>query len=111
MSVVSDHYRSQQAGKRQSGEVISIERSRNERITSDDMDFSAVLSWIDVERLMESDSDRRNAARNVLIFKLHYVDGFTASEISQFPAFGLTESAIEVILKNLRLRLKKKMGR
>jgi RNA polymerase sigma factor (sigma-70 family) len=114
MGVVSDFYRARQADKRQTAEIISIDEARqNEerRSKADDLDVSSILSWIDVRRLIESDPDRRNAVRNVLIFKLHYVDGLTMKEISQYPGFDLSESAVEKILKNLRTQLKKRLGR
>jgi RNA polymerase sigma factor (sigma-70 family) len=112
MSAVSDHFRPQQAGKR-TAEIISIDEAR--RVEEDrpapDLDVTAILSWIDVGRLIESEPDRRNATRNVLIFKLHYLEGLTVREISCYPGFDLTASAIEVILKNLREQLRRKMGR
>ena len=73
--------------------------------------MTAILSWIDVQRLIESEPDRKNATRNVLIFKLHHIEGLTMREISQYPGFDLTESAIEKILRNLRAQLRKRMGR
>jgi RNA polymerase sigma factor (sigma-70 family) len=112
MSAVSDHFRPQQAGKR-TAEIISIDEAR--RVEEDkpapDLDVTAILSWIDVGRLIESETDRRNATRNVLIFKLHYLEGLTVREISSYPGFDLTESSIEVILKNLREQLRRKLGR
>jgi RNA polymerase sigma factor (sigma-70 family) len=112
MCAVSDHFRSQQAGKR-TAEIISIEDARRieEESNVESLDLTSILSWIDVARLIEADPDRRNAPRNVLIFKLHYVEGLTVREISQYPGFDLKEGAIEVILKNLRDQLRKKMGR
>ena len=115
MGVVSDHYRSQQAGKRRPAEIISIEEARRHRAEEAeipaDLDVTSILSWIDVQRLIDSEPDRRNATRNVLIFKLHYVEGLTVREISHYPGFNLTEAAIEVILKNLRNELRRRMGR
>ena len=115
MGVVSDYYRSQQAGKRRPAEIISIEEARRheaeEAEIPAELDVTAILSWIDVRRLIESEPDRRNATRNVLIFKLHYVEGLTVKEISQYPGFNLTEAAIEVILKNLRNELRRRIGR
>ena len=112
MRAVSDHFRSQQAGKR-TAEIISIDDARRfeEESKVEDLDIGSILSWIDVARLIEADPDRRNATRNVLIFKLHYLEGLTVKEISQYPGFDLTEGAIEVVLKNLRMQLRKKMGR
>jgi len=114
MGVVSDYYRSQGAGKRRPAEIISIDEARRREeagSSQQDFDVTSILSWIDVKRLIESEPDRRNATRNVLIFKLHYVEGLTVREISQYPGFDLKEPAIEVILKNLRMELKKRMGR
>jgi RNA polymerase sigma factor (sigma-70 family) len=112
VSVVSDHYRYQKAEKREA-QVIPIDRSRPGEVLPGeavDFDVSTVLAWIDVERLVDSDADRKNATRNVLIFKLHYVDGFTAAEIAQFPGFDLSESGIEVVLRKLKARLQKRIG-
>jgi hypothetical protein len=64
-----------------------------------------VASWIDVERIVEGDPDRKNARRNALIFKLHYIDGFEAGEIASFPGFELTKSGVETILTRLRKRI------
>jgi RNA polymerase sigma factor (sigma-70 family) len=115
VNIVSDHYRSQQAGKRRPAEIISIERAREQGRDlageAAELDIVSILSWIDVERLIDSEVDRRHAARNVLIFKLHYVDGFSVSEIAEFPAFGLKESAIHLVLQNMRANLKKRMGK
>jgi RNA polymerase sigma factor (sigma-70 family) len=115
LNVVSDHYRSMVAEKRGPAKIISIEDARDQGMDlpgeAVDLDIASILSWIDVERLMESESDRRNAARNILIFKLHYVDGFTVKEIAQFPSFGLKESAIDAVLQSMRSHLKKRMGR
>src|SRR6185436_19688883 len=107
--------RSQQAGKRRPAEIISIEQAREQGKNlageASDFDIASILSWIDVERLMESEPDRRHAARNVLICKLHYVDELTVSEIAEFPVFGLNRSAVGTVIQNMRAHLKKRMGR
>jgi len=111
-SVVADHFRYQMAEKRQA-QVISIDHARevveNSRVTGGDLDekaIGAVLSWIDIDRVLRSDEDRRNAARNFLIFKLHYIDGFTSAELSEFPGFALSVSGIEAVLNRIRKRLR-----
>src|SRR5437867_618968 len=68
-------------------------------------DLSAIVAWIDVERLLEGEPDRKNAGRNVLIFKLHYVDGLSAAEIANSPGFVLTKSGVESVLARLRKRI------
>jgi DNA-directed RNA polymerase specialized sigma24 family protein len=113
VSVVSDHNRRGTADKRKA-QLVSIDEVREELETSqrDVADFdanslAAILSWIDVERVLQEDPDQRNARRNLLIFKLHYIDGFTAAEIAGFPAFDLTVSGIETILARLRKRIRR----
>ncbi len=112
-SVVADHFRYQMAQKRQA-HVISIDDAREmvekSRVTGENPDeetIGAVLSWIDIDRVLSSDGDRRNAARNFLIFKLHYLDGFTAAELSEFPGFTLSVSGVEAVLSRVRKRLRK----
>ena len=115
VNIVSDHYRNIRADKRRPAEIISIEDARQQGRKLDgeavELDIASILAWIDVERLMDSESDRRNAARNVLMFKLHYVDGFTIEEIAEFPVFGLNKSAIHEALQNTRTHLRKRLGR
>lgn len=113
VNVVFDHYRRSKADKRRPAEVISIEDARQQGhdIAGEaaELDIASILSWIDVERLMDSESDRRNAARNVLIFKLHHVDGFSVQEIAGFPGFGLKETAIRDALTKTRAHLQRRM--
>ncbi len=111
-SVVVDHFRYQMAEKRQA-QVISIDHAKemieNSRVDGADLDsksVGALLSWIDVERVLQSDDDRKNAARNLLIFKLHYIDGFTAPELAAFPVFSLSVSGIEAVLNRMRRKLR-----
>jgi RNA polymerase sigma factor (sigma-70 family) len=115
VNVVSDHYRKSQAEKRRPADIISIDEARQQsrEIPGEaaEFDIASILSWIDVERLMDSESDRRNATRNVLIFKLHHVDGFSVQEIAEFPGFGLKETAIRDALNQMRTHLKKRMGK
>ncbi len=115
VNVVSDQYRKTMAEKRRPAEIISIEEARQQgrELAGEavELDIPSILSWIDVERLMNSESDRRNAARNVLIFKLHHVDGFSVQEIAEFPGFGLKETAIRDALDHMRAHLQKRMGK
>jgi DNA-directed RNA polymerase specialized sigma24 family protein len=67
--------------------------------------LSSILSWIDIERVIDGDPDRKNAQRNALIFKLHYVDGFSSAEIARFPGFDLTPAGVETVLGRLRKRI------
>jgi RNA polymerase sigma factor (sigma-70 family) len=112
-SVVQDHQRHAASDKRRA-QVVSIESGQAAELggmaSPDSSEFdssrlSSILSWIDVERIVEGDPDRKNAQRNALIFKLHYIDGFDAAEISRFPGFELTQSGVQTILTRLRKRI------
>jgi RNA polymerase sigma factor (sigma-70 family) len=113
MNVVSDHFRSQMANKRRPAEIISIDEAREREelsSTAENLDITSILSWIDVNRLIESDPDHKNATRNVLVFKLYYINGLSTREIAQYDAFSLTESGVEKVLRTLRAQLKKRLG-
>jgi DNA-directed RNA polymerase specialized sigma24 family protein len=114
-SVVQDHRRHLMSEKRRAN-VVPIETAKAgeraglpspESPEFDSNTLSSIISWIDIERIVEGDPDRKNARRNALIFKLHYIDGFEAGEISQFPGFELTKSGVETILARLRKRIQK----
>ena len=115
VSAVTDDHRHRTATKRQTGQVISFEEARQaaEAFSGEatELDLGAILSWIDVERLVDSEADRQHAARNVLIFKLHFIDGFFPAEIAQFPGFDLAQSGIEEVLQRLKARLQKGIGK
>jgi len=110
-SAVEDYWRKNTTIRRGAGEVVSINNALGMEDSAGiaDVDRDALLSWIDVQRLVEADSDRRNAARNVLIFKLHFIDGLTVPEIAQYPGFNLTEEGVESVVHRLKTKLKKKI--
>jgi RNA polymerase sigma factor (sigma-70 family) len=112
-SVVRDHQRSAASDKR-AAQVISIDSVRVAesagKASADSAEFdstqlAAILSWIDMERVVEGEADQKNAQRNALIFQLHYIDGFESGEIARFPGFGLTKSGVQAILARLRKRI------
>jgi RNA polymerase sigma-70 factor (ECF subfamily) len=112
-TVVQDHRRRSATDKRR-GQVVSLDGANTAEFgewkSPDSPEFdpkalSSILSWIDIERVIEADPDRKNAGRNALIFKLHYVDGFSSAEIANFPGFGLSKSGVETVLGRLRKRI------
>ncbi len=112
--VAHDYQREVTADKRGHGRVIPIDIARagekSGKAMRESSEFGvnalgAILSWIDVERIVEGDPDRKYAQRNALIFKLHYIDGFEAGEIARFPVFELTKSGVDTILARLRKRI------
>jgi len=111
LSVVQDYQRANNTDKRRA-QVIPIDSLRASELqgasagspSTDASHWNTVARLMDVEKAIAADPDRKNARRNVLIFKLHHVDGFLASEIAQFPGFGLTKSGVETILARLKKR-------
>jgi RNA polymerase sigma factor (sigma-70 family) len=112
-SVVMDHHRDSTRDKR-GAQVVPIDyvTAAEMRGTSspdapdfDSSQLSAILSWIDMERVIEADSDKKNARRNALIFQLHYINGFDSGEIARFPGFDLSKSGVQTILARLRKRI------
>jgi len=112
-SVVQDYQRHIGSDKR-GAQVIPIdyatagELNRRKPVDRPEVDsdqLSSILSWIDMERVVEGDSDRKNARRNALIFQLHYINGFEAAEIARFPGFDLSKSGVQAILARLRKRI------
>ncbi len=113
LSVVQDYQR-QLATEKRRAPIIPIESVRLGELEGfrspgtpefDSNALGSILSWIDVERIVDGEPDRKNARRNALIFKLHYVDGFQAGEIAGFPGFELTRSGVESILARMRKRI------
>jgi RNA polymerase sigma factor (sigma-70 family) len=110
MNVVTDFYRHKQAEKRQPGQVVSLDEARRvegERGDFKELDIVSLLSWIDVERLVTLEADSKKAARNVLILKLYYLEGFTIEEIAEYPGFELTVSGVNMVLQRLKARLQR----
>jgi len=112
-TVVQDYQRRSASEKRR-GQVVPIDAAKSagfaEKRLPENSEFDpealrAILSWIDIERIVEGDPDRKNAGRNALIFKLHYVDGFSSTEIASVPGFELTKSGVESVLARLRKRI------
>ncbi len=101
-TIVCDHFRRDAAMKR-TAEVIPFEDARDARIGRTPED---VLPMVDIERALARDGSRKRSARDVLIFKLHYVEGCTAPEIAAFPGFGLTVRGVEAVLTRWRRKVK-----
>jgi len=111
-SVAIDHLRRNESGKR-FGNVVSIDEAKEREMintsTRDygELDVNAILKWIDVEKLAADDPDPKNAQRNAIIFKLHFIDGLTTEEIAEFPGFDLTERGVGSVITRLRKRIRK----
>ncbi len=108
-SVAADQLRSQRAGRR-TGQVVSLDELSNmsEPYANTGVQLSALLEVIDVERALRADEESKNPERDLLIFKLHFVEGLSANEIASMPALKLTTSGLEKVLNRVRSRLVEK---
>jgi RNA polymerase sigma factor (sigma-70 family) len=108
VGVATDFVRRESAERRQGGQVIPIHalKDSDDWHPEADFDLNAILSWIDVQRLLEAEQDQRHAARNVLVFKLRYLDGLTIPDIAAHPGIGLTADGVEKVLQRMRARIR-----
>jgi RNA polymerase sigma factor (sigma-70 family) len=109
VSVVADQLRSQRALRR-AAQVVPLDEVQGVSASSADTDaqLSALLQVIDVERALRADEESKNPERDLLIFKLHFVEGLSAREIASMPALKLTTSGLEKVLTRVRTRLSQK---
>jgi RNA polymerase sigma factor (sigma-70 family) len=106
VSTVADQRRSQRASRRRS-QLVPFEDLQETSILSGrpDATVSALLDLIDVEKALKEDGESKNPERDLLIFRLHFVEGLSPREMSSIPGFKLTVSGLEKVLKRLRSRL------
>jgi RNA polymerase sigma factor (sigma-70 family) len=106
VSTVADQRRSQRAGRRRT-QLVAFEDVQEADIPCGrtDSTVSALLNLIDIEKALKEDEESKNPERDFLIFRLHFVEGLTAREISSIPSFKLTTSGLEKVLNRMKNRL------
>src|SRR5437016_2902422 len=106
LSIVVDQLRSQSALRRRA-QVVPLDQLQD--VSSPRVDpvarFSALLELIDVEKALRTDEESKNPERDLLIFRLHFVEGLSAREIASIPGLKLTTSGSEKVLSRVRNRL------
>jgi RNA polymerase sigma factor (sigma-70 family) len=106
LSIVVDQLRSQSALRRRA-QVVPLDQLHD--VSSPRVDpaarFAALLELIDVEKALRTDEESKNPERDLLIFKLHFVEGLSAREIASIPTLKLTTSGSEKVLSRVRNRL------
>ncbi|HLH32775.1 MAG TPA: sigma-70 family RNA polymerase sigma factor [Terriglobia bacterium] len=106
LSVVADQLRSQRALRRRA-QLTSLDDVESSEPSAGDTEarFAALLELIDVEKALRTDEESKNPERDLLIFKLHFVEGLSAREIASIPALKLTTSGLEKVLARVKNRL------
>jgi RNA polymerase sigma factor (sigma-70 family) len=109
VSVAADQLRSQRALCRKAP-IVPLDELQDLSASHaySDAQVSALLEVIDVERALCVDEDSKNPERDLLIFKLHFVEGLQAKEIASIPALKLTTSGLQKVLNRVRNRLVQK---
>lgn len=109
MSTVADQLRAQRAARRR-GNVVAFDSVLDSDMNVSEVNtrISALLELIDIENALKEDSESQNPERDLLIFKLHFIEGLTAREIASIPTFNLTTSGLEKVLNRLRRRISRK---
>jgi RNA polymerase sigma-70 factor, ECF subfamily len=106
LSIVVDQLRAQSALRRRA-QIVSLDQLQEAGSPRVDplARFSALLELIDVEKALRTDQESKNPDRDLLIFKLHFVEGLSAKEIASIPTLKLTASGSEKVLSRVRDRL------
>jgi DNA-directed RNA polymerase specialized sigma24 family protein len=105
VSIVADQLRFQGALRRRA-QVISLDQAQTATPVhaSAEINISAILGLIDVEKVLR-ENESKNPERDLLIFRLHFVEGLSAREIASIPSLKLTTSGLEKVLIRVRNRL------
>ena len=109
LSVVADQLRAQRALRRRA-QVVPLDQLQDFGAPHVDTEarVSALLELIDVEKALRADEESKNPERDLLIFKLHFVEGLSARDMASIPALKLTTSGLEKVLSRVRTRLVRK---
>jgi len=110
LSVVADQLRFQRALRRRA-QVVAFDQLQDFGLPHRDSEnqFAALLDLIDVERALREDEESKNPERDLLIFKLHFVEGLSVREIASIRELNLTASGLEKVLNRVRNRLVRKL--
>ena len=71
--------------------------------------YTDELAENDVVKVLRRAFTGKNSKRNILIFLLHYRDGFTPQEIAKIDVFDLRPSSIAHILDRMRKKIREVM--
>ena len=121
-NVVRDHFREMEALKRP-----KISHSLSQIIDSDgeirgaangigfdgkvEASDNAGFTFEEIERVLMKAAGWRNRDRDILIFRLHYLDGLTLEEVAKHLNLKMTTVGVNSILSRLTTRIKKILER
>ena len=107
--VVQDYLRQRTVQEMQFPEVPSGEDA-HPCDTGTDADQERTVLAREVEEALDRVVSRETAARDKLIFRLYFRQGFTAKAISEIPAIGLTEKGVESTIVRLTRQIRAEMA-
>jgi RNA polymerase sigma-70 factor, ECF subfamily len=104
-NIVHDHFKLMMARKRGAGQTDTIDENiqidPKASLTDTEAEIFRNLQLEEIDRILGSKLNGRDAKRNSTIFWLRYRQGLTAGEIAAIPAFGLTTEGVESVLQRL----------
>lgn len=112
-SVVLDFVR-HQGKKKRAVNTISLEETVDlagenatlgETLIADDI-HENILIKRDLELMLKKVMTGSNATIDTIIFKLHAIDGLSASEIASIPKFQMTPANVDVVIRRTREKLR-----
>ena len=121
-NVVRDHFREMEALKRpkishsltqiidSDGEIrasLKGVRFDGQPEASNNVDFT----FEEIERVLMRAAAWRNRDRDILIFRLHYLDGLTLEEVTEVLNLNMTTVGVNSILSRLTVRIKRILDR
>lgn len=117
-SVVLDFVR-HQGRKKRAVNTISLEETVDlagenatlgETLIADDIQSPEnIMVKRDLDLMLKKVMTGSNATRDIIIFKLHAIDGLSASEIASIPKFQMTPANVDVVIRRTREKLRSLM--
>ena len=117
-NVVRDHFREMEALKRPKishslSQIIDSDGEIRASINGIGFDGrseaanNAAFTFEEIERVLMRAAGWRNRDRDILIFRLHYLDGLTLEEVTQVLNLDMTTVGVNSILSRLTARIKR----
>jgi RNA polymerase sigma-70 factor, ECF subfamily len=104
-----DYFRSKVSQRR--GEKLTEQMSeKHERhsIARDDVERQLIFQEID--KILETQTQLENGARDRAVFRLYYRHGMTAKEIAGLPRIDLTIKGVEAVIHRLTARIQERFA-
>jgi RNA polymerase sigma-70 factor (ECF subfamily) len=110
-NLTHDHFKAQMSAKRGAGAVAAVEEATLDQLAHSQESAEREILIQEMVTLLVGRTGGPNQKRDVLIFKLFYRSGLSASEIARYPSIGLSTKGVESTIHRLTLLLREEMTR